>query len=226
MRAPFLSFSFFLLGMGTLSLAIAMGSVAAFALGWPAVDFLLLGLAYLGRRDLVFSKDPVNGRLALWSKVLLAPYLIMTAALWHLIRLISREPAHGLLAPGVFVGRRLLPSEYPAGILTIVDLTAEIDELRPSAGEHRYHSVPLLDGAALPPGELREVAARIAALPRPVYVHCAQGHGRTAMVAAALLLALGHVSSPSQALARVAVCRPGAKPNRAQRNSVLALEAA
>lgn len=57
MRAPILSLGFFVLGRGMLFFAITMGSVAAFALGWPAVGLLVLGLAYLGHPNLAFSKN-------------------------------------------------------------------------------------------------------------------------------------------------------------------------
>ncbi|MFP2931679.1 tyrosine-protein phosphatase, partial [Pyxidicoccus sp. 3LG] len=40
-------------------------------------------------------------------------------------------------------------------------------------------------------------------MPGPLYVHCAQGHGRTGMIAAALLVARGDAADAATALARV-----------------------
>ncbi len=225
-RAPFLSFAFLGLGASTALFAVAVGQWPALVLAWPALSFLVLGAAYLlGSPSVAFSKDPVSGRLALSSRVLMLPYILPATAIWHLMRWVSREPAHGLLTPGVHIGRRLLPSEYPVGIRTVVDLTVEFDERFPPGREHGYFNARLLDGAAISPQTLRDLATEIAALPGPLYLHCAAGHGRTSMVAAALLLELGRAASPLDALDQVAACRPRARPRRIQRESVLALEA-
>ena len=51
----------------------------------------------------------------------------------------------------------------------------------------------------------------------PVYVHCALGHGRSALVVAAVLIARGLASNADEAQARVKAARPGLGLNKAQR---------
>ncbi len=224
--APFLAVGFLGLGVCTALFAAAVGRWPALVLAWPAIDFLVLGADYaFGAPRLTFAKDPSTGRLALWSRLLMFPYLAVAAVLWHAMRWLSREPAHALLSPGIHIGRRLLRSEYPPGIRAVVDLTVELDEAMPPGTDHQYLNAPLLDGAAISPEALRALAGAIAALPRPLYLHCAAGHGRTSMVAAAVLLALGRARSPAEALEQIAACRPRARPKRLQREAVLALGA-
>lgn len=197
--------------------------IVAAGLAWLSLSLLTLGVGYLGWPRVAFRKDPVRGRVAVSSKVVMLPYLLFSGLVWHLLRAFSPEEPWCEVAPGIVVGRRLLGGEYPARIATIVDLTAEMDERRPAGYAGGYFNVPILDAASLPPDDLQQLAARIAALPRPIYLHCAQGHGRTAMVTAAVLLASGEAKSPQEALDRITARRPLAQPNARQRRSVLAL---
>src|SRR5436190_940901 len=56
----------------------------------------------------------------------------------------------------------------------------------------------------------------VAAHPGPMVVHCAQGHGRSAMVMAALLVRRSLAATPEEAVRRVKQARPGARLNRWQ----------
>jgi protein-tyrosine phosphatase len=217
---------FLVLGASAVLIAVLMGGGAAVAPAWFALSYGSVGVAYLGRPILVFGKDRVTGRIPFRRKVLLFPYLVTTAGLWHVLRLLGRERPYARMAPGLYVGRRLLSREYPAGIRTVVDLTFELDARRPLDPGVSYENIPVLDGACLSPTELRDVGARVATLRQPIYLHCAQGHGRTAMVAASVLLALGLAESGERALEDILAARPGARTNRAQRSAALALTAA
>lgn len=62
-------------------------------------------------------------------------------------------------------------------------------------------------------GTLR-AAHRAPLVPAPPL--CPQGHGRSAAVAASLLLAGGQAGSAEEALRQVKAARPGASPNRRQ----------
>jgi hypothetical protein len=221
MRAIRLAVVFCLLGACVGALSVAAASWASLLMAWAGLSFVLVGVAYLGCARLVFAKDEVKGQIPRLRKLLLLPYFALTWGVWHAVRALGRESAYGAVHPDVYIGRRLLSHEYPAGIRTILDLTWEFDALSPRSAVV-YRSFPVLDAAALPPSDLRVAAQRFAGLERPIYVHCAQGHGRTAMVAAALLVALGVEGSPRAALARIRAVRPGAKPNGAQTRAVLA----
>ena len=74
-------------------------------LAWPAISFGVIGLAYLTLGHRVFGKR-TDGSMAFASVAILLPYLLYLWAVWHIIRLVSREPAYNTLTDGVLIGRR------------------------------------------------------------------------------------------------------------------------
>ena len=54
-------------------------------------------------------------------------------------------------------------------------------------------------------------------MPKPVLIHCAQGHGRTGLVTAAVLIAFGGIQTAGDAIAMIQAVRPGVELNKAQR---------
>lgn len=182
---------------------------------WPALSFALVAIAYYGVGVFVYGKRP-NGTLSLARALFLAPFLAYLTFIWHLIRCFSREPAFNQLTENVFIGRRLLSHERPAHFDHIVDLTCEFNEpfgLRSSG----YISFPTLDGHFTLPDLLLKRVAQIAELDGNIYVHCAQGHGRTATFAIAYLLHVGISTSVDDAVKYVLERRPDAHLNRSQR---------
>src|SRR5438046_497691 len=66
------------------------------------------------------------------------------------------------------------------------------------------------------------VVQTILASSQPVYIHCAQGHGRSAIVVAAVLIAKGLASDVESAERLIRERRPSVKLNRRQREFVRA----
>ncbi len=186
------------------------------ALLWPTLSFAVVAAGYAGLGVCVFGKRP-NGRLALWAVVLLGPYLLATLVLWHAMRLLSREPVCHEISPGLWLGRRALPRELPAGVEVVVDLAAELPEPSAIVTCREYRCLPTLDGLAPPLDELRRNAKFVAEAAGSVYIHCASGHGRSALVAAAALLQKGIASTAADAEARVARTRPSVRLSGVQR---------
>ena len=153
-----------------------------------------------------------DGTRVWWAKLLTLPFLGPIWGWWHLRRpTLTEDPWHELL-PDLVLGRRLLDREFDLEVDHIVDLTCEYAE-RPRQRCHPgYLSLPMVDGAAPPPQVLRQYAERLSKLKGRIYLHCAEGHGRTATVAAALLLVRGIANDVEDALARIAVVRPKARP--------------
>ncbi|GIL49406.1 hypothetical protein Vafri_5746 [Volvox africanus] len=58
------------------------------------------------------------------------------------------------------------------------------------------------------------------ALGKPVYIHCAHGHGRSALVLVACLMEAGQVGSWEEGLALLKAVRPGVHLNRRQRQAL------
>jgi protein-tyrosine phosphatase len=196
-------------------LAVHLGGLAWLLL-WPALSFLLVAAAYAGLGPGVCGKRP-DGGLACWAVLLLFPYLLLSWAVWHLQRLLSREAACNEVVPGLWVGRRPLAHELPPGTDLVVDLTAEFPEPRAVVVGRSYVCLPTLDALAPPVGPMRKLVQQVAAWPGTVYIHCAVGHGRSALVAAAVLLARGLAAGPKEAQQLVRKARPGVSLNRPQR---------
>ena len=135
----------------------------------------------------------------------------------------SREPRWNRLADGIWIGRRPeRPNDLPDGATVCMDRAAELSAarfLRSWSG--RYVSFPILEASARTADDLN---ACIDALPETgVYIHCAQGHGRTGFFACALLLRRGLAATAAEAEARVVAARPGVKLRQAQRAFLMSL---
>lgn len=174
---------------------------------WPGVSFGLVGLAYLGLGPRIFGKRP-TGTVAWYSVVVLLPYLLLTWFAWHLARHLSREDCCNEVVPGIFIGRRPLAAEVPDGITMIIDLTAEFPEQYGVRSGREYIAAPMLDTGTTTEIAFKSLVERIAHRDGPVYIHCAQGHGRTGMVAAAVLVTEGRCTTVEEAVLRLRTVRP------------------
>ncbi|HEY1067949.1 MAG TPA: phosphatase, partial [Pirellulales bacterium] len=170
----------------------------AWLLVWPAASFFLVGLAYLGLGPRVFGKR-ANGRLSWWSPLVVGPYIAALWATWFVMRLVTREPAYNEVAPNLFVGRRPLANDAPPDAALVVDMTAEFRAAPLDWSRTTYLTLPTLDTAAPPEADFDRIVALAAIERGPVLIHCGQGHGRAAMLAAAVLVARGLAEDAAEA---------------------------
>jgi len=183
---------------------------------WASVSFLLAGLAYLGLGARVFGKRP-DGTMAVWSVILLLPYLACVWAAWLARRLTWRSEPYQELAAGIIIGRRLFPSEYPEAVDGVLDLTCEFPEFKAVRRVRHYRCFPILDGHVPKSSDLVALIGRLNDVRGTLYVHCAEGYGRTGLVAAAILLARGWATEPDEAIRMVQARRPGVRLKKRQR---------
>lgn len=203
------AFVFLLTAAGFAALAARVGGWA-WVLLWPALAFALAGGAYLGVGPRVFGKR-FDGEIRLLSRVLLLPFLLFVWGVWHLLRRFERRPALHPVAPGLLLGRRLLPGEMPPDVVLVVDLSAEFDEPLEIRRGRKYVSLPILDGGVPDADAFRRAVDEVEAARGTVFVHCAQGHGRSGIFAAAVFLARGLASTPAEAIAKIQKIRPGVR---------------
>lgn len=203
---------------------IAVGPTCGWSLLflYPAMSFALLAVAYGGVGPKLLGKRPDGGRWW-WARLLFAPYLLLTRFSFVLYKLLGRHAAVCEVVPNLFLGRRLTAGEAErvAGA-AVLDLAAEFSEARPLRRPDLYLSMPVLDATA-PSGEQFTFAVRWIAdhLPhRPVYVHCALGHGRSASVVIAYLLHSGRVKDVRDGLRLVRQLRPGVGLSVSQRKAL------
>jgi hypothetical protein len=183
---------------------------------WGSLAVGLVGLGYVGVGPRIFGKRS-DGRMRPLNVLILAPYLLVLWSVWHLSRALRRESPFHELVEGITIGRRLLPGEFPEGIKSVVDLTAEFPESSSIRQGRDYRAFPILDGSPSTAAALEQIARAIVDMPGDVYIHCAEGHGRTALVATSLLLTRGDARSAGEAIALLLERRPLARMNAAQR---------
>lgn len=188
-------------------------------LWWLMAGFALTSWAYAANRVDLLGKRGRHLRSSL--AVVCLPHTVLTLAVWHLVRWFRSAEAISQLRENLFIGRRLLPSEMPPQIRSVVDLTAELPE--PDWGSRTLLSVPVLDGMPPRPDQLLATCRALESLEGPVYLHCARGFGRTATFAAAVLMVREGLSLEA-ALEQVRTARPGAIPNRAQAEMLVAFQ--
>lgn len=174
---------------------------------WPALSFLIVACGYLGLGAKVFGKRR-NGTIAWYAFVYLAPYLVYTWAVWHLSRILSTEDCYNEISPGLYIGRRALAHELPPDIEAVVDLTAEFPEPADVRTGRRYLCLPTLDASVPTDGRFKALLETVIRISEPTYIHCAEGHGRSGTLAAAVLLCKGLATDVDEATIRLQQVRP------------------
>jgi protein-tyrosine phosphatase len=182
---------------------------------WPAGSFSVVASAYFISGPRILGKKS-SGTLAWYSIVALLPYLLFTWISWHILRLINNEHACNEVSPGLVIGRRLHANDLPDGINLVIDLTSEFIEPRGVRTGRAYYCVPMLDGAVPSEADLVKAITMANESQGPVYIHCAQGHGRAGLVAAGLLIAKGHSADVDDAIQTLQAARPKVHLNKGQ----------
>lgn len=177
---------------------------------WSALSFGGVALGYAGLGPRVFGKS-THGKIPPLYKFFHLPYLAFTWLVWHMCRLLSPESAFNKIDDRLMIGRRLLSKEVPEDFDHYIDLTAEFDEPYAIRSQANYHSLPILDASVPRLHELKQAVE--ASADGRVYVHCAQGHGRTGLFALALLLHRQRVQTIEEGLSLLQSLRPAVKLN-------------
>jgi len=157
---------------------------------WPAAVLIGVAVVYLLRAPRALGKRS-DGTLAWWGWLAWAPLFAYMRLLHECARWLTDEPVGNEVAPGVWVGRRPHLRELPPGIAIVVDLCAELPAAPGVATGRSYLCIPTLDSMAPPPAAIARAVDAMIAANGGVFVHCAFGHGRSATVAAALLVRRG-----------------------------------
>ena len=198
----------------------------AFGEMYLAACFLTLAAIY-GFREAGVSVEDLLLR-PVWSivvRVVLLPFLVVGAVALYVARWFDREGLLNPVVPGLFIGRLPFPSELPelraAGIEAVLNLCWEFPRLSGLDADSAIEMVrsPILDGSPPSDRQFQAAVQRVEqwrAEGRPVLIHCAQGHGRTATITAAILIRLGLASDVDEALSLIVAARPLAKPSRQQ----------
>lgn len=208
----------FVLAAGMLLYLAAERGGAHWALVWPAANCAAVAAAYFGPGARVFGKRP-DGSRSVGVVAWMLPFLTVNYLTWRLQVLLSPEDCCNEPAPGLFVGRRPRPGEYPKAAL-VVDLTSEFPKPAYHPSGVDYAALPTLD-AFVPDAQAYRQALERAEKAGTVFVHCANGHGRSAAFMAALLVRRGLAADVDAAMLMVAAARPACRLNPVQRAAAL-----
>ena len=215
---------FLCLGIGFAVAGVRLGGLG-YLLLWPAASALLVGLGYAGLGGRVLGKRP-DGRFAAWGYLIHLPHLLITLAVWYVQRWAIPENPADQVAPGIWVGRRPLCHEIPPGCACVVDLTAEFWTAKGVCGGvngtpvRKYLCRPVMDGHVADDRTFVKTVREVAAIDGELYVHCAQGHGRSAALAAGLMIARGLVGDVDEAETRMIASRAKVRLTGSQRELV------
>ncbi len=210
------------LGVMFLCLAIAFGALTGFVGGatwilvWPAFSLVVVGLGYVWLGPSVLGKQP-DGTLAWYTALLLMPYFGAAEFAWYLVRVLGDEQPWHEVSRGLFLGRRVQHWEVPARIGLVLDMTAEFVEPEELRTGRKYVCVPTFDASAPKPRVLADAIAQIAGYEGNIYVHCAAGHGRSAMAMAVLMVARGVANDLEHAVELMRGARTRVKLRTTQR---------
>lgn len=221
--------------LGTLAVQLALKAAGLWWLlvaveGQLSFCFLALATVY-GLRSAGIPIEEISFPSP-WPSVMwtiLFPYVAVGGLVLNLSRWFDREGLLNRVVPGLYIGRRPFPSERTtltkAGIDAVLNLCWEFPGLSRIEEERGLETarVPILDGSAPSRRQFQEACARVAqwrAEGRVVLIHCAQGHGRTSTIAAAVLCRLGLASSVEDALDQICAARPRARPSPRQRSAL------
>ncbi len=199
---------------GALWLAGPSAGVAA----WFAVAYGWIGLGYLKLGAMVFGKNS-RGNRAFWAWCVLLPFLLPWRPIRKTVAWLGGEDCFNRVAPGIYVGRMCSLRELPADTALVVDLTAEFLEARGIRKRFAYRCLPTLDRGVPSAPSLACLVQELSSFDGPLYIHCAAGHGRSAMVAAAVLVARGMTRNIEEAIAHMKRSRPRIRLTELQKHT-------
>ncbi len=209
---------FVALAAGSFVIAVVQRG-AFFLFLWPALAFGVVSFGYAFLRPSVVGKR-TDGTFHPGRRLALLPFFALSEGLWHLHSWFTHEDSYNEVAPKLWVGRWPGARALPDDVHMVVDVTAELPAHKTITGSKRYVCLPALDATVPDERAFRELVARLSSEAGGIFVHCAFGHGRSAMLAAALLIERGLARDADSAERLMRRSRPGIGLSGLQRSYV------
>ena len=182
---------------------------------WFTLDLLLISFSYYFNSTFIFGKQS-NGKLNLFDHLLLFPYLLFIWMIWRFSTILDKSKPFNQLTENIWIGRRLLDKEEIQSIDLVIDLTCEFSESIELIAVKEYLSFPILDAGVPNEKELKRLLNYIKGFNGNIYIHCAQGSGRTGVVTCGYLLFIGKAKTIEEAYQFAKSKRPSVKLNSNQ----------
>uniref|UniRef100_A0A0E0J6U2 protein-tyrosine-phosphatase n=1 Tax=Oryza nivara TaxID=4536 RepID=A0A0E0J6U2_ORYNI len=191
--------------IGIAGTTLLVTSVGLWKIGLRIVAVPFLATSTIAYIIAVASHNSINipwilgknskGRFPIWSSVLFGPFLILARVYATVKRhMRKKEAVYNMITEGVYLGGwPFMLKHLPPGDPSVIDCTCELprSDFVPT---NEYLCVPTWDTRAPTISQIEFAACWACekrAKGKPVYVHCAFGHGRSACVVCAVLVALG-----------------------------------
>ena len=191
---------------------------------FAGINFFCLSAAHRFRWPGFWLKR-ADGRLNPLSYLLFLPLHLLNRLSFFLISRTSGERPADRIAENIWLGRRLTSAEaaviFGDSAVAVLDFTSEFQECsRLLSGQ--YLCLPTIDHTPPTQTALQAGAAFITAHFRegPVFVHCALGHGRSAIAVAAWLLQNDPKLEVDAAIRQLRSIRSGVRLNGEQREAL------
>ena len=171
-------------------------------------------LAFALQKPGLFLKK-ANGLLSPASYLVFWPYFTLNTITLVLFRVFSQENVLDEVCPNLYMGSKLYKTDYKLfaslGIKSTLDLTSEFSETDFIRQQPNYLCLPVLDTSAPTLEQLEQAVEWISThlLEGPIYVHCALGHGRSAVVVAGFLIKTGIANDVNKAIKLLKTKRSG-----------------
>lgn len=157
-----------------------------------------------------------KGELSIFNLIALFPYFLFIWIVWRFSLIFDKSEPFNQLTKNIWIGRRILKNEEIQGIDLVIDLTCEFSESMNLVKVNEYWSFPILDGGIPEKNEFINLLKYLESFSGKVYIHCAQGSGRTGLVACGYLLFTGKANTFEEAYYCVKSKRPSVKLNSNQ----------
>ena len=177
------TFFFFFLTLYTLWFLLTLSSPMKYLLLWLIFNLMIMTIAYaLNNPKFILGKKH-DGSVNYFLLFINLPWLLFSWFVFYLQMLISRENRVDRIGE-TFISIASKPArnfDYSSYDI-VADLTAEF--LKDRIGDVEYIAYPNLDGMPLSKGDKDVTIFKN----KKVLVHCANGHGRSALFVARLLV--------------------------------------
>ncbi len=183
---------------------------------WFSLSYPILGLIYFINKPKLFYKSKNSGKLSIISNLAILPYFLIIYSIWFFKYKFSKENKYDFFFENYYIGKKLIYKDLPNDIEIVVDLTAELNEDYSIIQNKKYISFPILDASIPDEVDFYLFIKEVSKLRSNIYIHCAEGHGRTALVAIILYLIRNKKQSVEEAFEFIKGKRRKIKLNKEQ----------
>ena len=210
----FYTFIFFIIGI----ILFEMSFKTNILFFWISLNFFALSIIYFLNNPSLLGKKS-DGSFNLICLIFFSPWFFFVNFVWKIVVFFSKEPIYSEILPNRFwAGRRFFYKELPKKVNQIIDLTSEFFKPFKFDKSINYICIPLLDGIE-PDKHFFEKLRSFYDNNRNknIYIHCAQGHGRTACAVAIYMRLINEESDIEKNLLHFQELRPSGKISNRQK---------